>query len=137
MQKQLKELMTKREELRVKMDEMRSEYMKLGEDMALCIEADALPLSNAAPRKRTPAKPKAPNYEATAKRYEDFEPAESGCLCGCGEHVDEGTLFVRGHQHRLRSIALAFEAGKIARDKMSDDGYAHSVSQGWIVEAPQ
>ena len=135
MQKALNELIKARQGIREQRDELDAEYMQLGEQMAKLVEETGLPASKIAPKKRQSAgSSRQPNHESTAKKYEDFEPAASGCLCGCGEHVAEGAPFVRGHQHRLRSIALAFEAGKIEREKMSQAGYDYAVSKGWIVE---
>ena len=104
------------------------EMLDVLEGIAKCVEAD----TPKPPPKKRAKKPKQPDHDATAKRYADFEPATTGCLCGCGEDVDEWSSFVRGHQHKLRSIALAVEAEKLPVDKLSDAGQAHAVAQGWM-----
>ncbi len=61
-----------------------------------------------------------------------LSPEGLTCLCGCGEDVSEGASFVKGHQKRLRSIALAVNAEKLNALKMSSAGFQHAVSQGWV-----
>ena len=103
------------------------EMLEVLEGIAKCVEAD----TPKPPPKKRAKKPKQPDHDATAKRYADFEPAASGCLCGCGEDVD-GSSFVRGHQHKLRSIALAVAAGSLSPSKMSNEGQNHAINQSWI-----
>lgn len=106
----------------------------IGAEMLTVLEAIATyvaePGTKAAPKRRA-NKPQ-PDHDRVAKQYADFEPAATGCLCGCGEDAAPGAIFVKGHSPRLKSIALAVEAGKLDRDKVSDAGWSHAVTQGWV-----
>ena len=141
---ELKKLVAQRVELRARreladaqhaeaVDAIKSEELSILVAIADCV---AEPDSKQVPKKRgKPNVKRQPDFDKIAKQYEDFEPAASGCLCGCGEDVTEGTSFVRGHQHRLRSIAGAVEVGKLERYKLSVLGDAYAVKQGWVAAA--
>ena len=132
MSKAIKELISKREQLESSKSDIDIQIAEVDKEIASAtIKEYTSQISKQAPKKRQ-AKPRGFNHEATAARYEDFEPAETGCLCGCGEHVPEGSLFVKGHWRNLESIARAFEAGKLHREKMSQAGYNYAVTKGWI-----
>ena len=84
-----------------------------------------------APAKRATRKP---NHGNAAKKYADFEPAESGCLCGCGDDAPEGTSFIVGHHRRLFAIVGAVEAGLLDFDKIAPHSYEYLVASGRINE---
>lgn len=100
-------------------------------DIANCV---AEPDSKVAPKKRPKPNTRRPDHDKIAKQYADFEPAATGCLCGCGEDVDEHVSFVRGHQKRLQSIALAVEAGKMMHFRLSPGGKNYAILQGWMTD---
>jgi hypothetical protein len=142
MANELKALFEERAKLMARSDEVEGEYNLQRSDIdeqmrgvleriAVCVEEERC--SKSAPKKRTRPKSKEPDHDATAKRYAGFEPRSTGCLCGCGKDVDEGTNFVKGHQNRLRSIALAVAAGKLPADKMSTAGGDYANTQGWWI----
>lgn len=108
------------------------EMLTLLEAIATCVSE---PDSKQAPKKRAkPNTKRQPDFDKVAKKYADFEPAATGCLCGCGEHVADDLNFVRGHQNHLRSIAGAVEADKLSRFKMSAEGKHYAIAQGWVSE---
>ena len=141
MANELKTLITKRVELLAetelanaqheeRMSVLSAEMFEVLEGIADHVESDT---PKPAPKKRAnPKKPKQPDHDKVAKQYADFEPCPTGCLCGCGEDVAEGASFVRGHQHKLRSIALAVAAGKLSSNKLSDAGKAYAIAQEWM-----
>lgn len=102
------------------------------------LEAIADHVEGSAPKPAQKKRPKPntrrPDHDATAKRYADLEPCSTGCLCGCGEHVDDGVNFVKGHQKRLQSIALAVEAGKMMHFRLSPGGKNYAILQGWMTD---
>lgn len=127
------ELMAKRELADAQhaeaVDAIEKEMASTNEAIAACVSAPDVKLPS---KKRAAKNTRRPDHDAIAKKYADFEPAASGCLCGCGEHVAEGTNFVKGHQKRLQSIALAVEAGKLGPEKMSMPGLEYASGQGWV-----
>jgi len=140
---ELKKLVAQRVELMAKRELADAQHEEaveaIGKEMLTVLEAIATcvaePDSKAAPKKRATPNTRRPDHDATAKRYEGFSPDQTGCICGCGEHVDEHINFVKGHQKRLQSMALAVEAGKLERYKLSVTGDAHAVKQGWVAAA--
>lgn len=119
------------EEYRLKREDIDSDLLEVLEqiaDHAQASEASPKP----APKRRTKPKVKEPDHDAVAKKYDDFEPSASGCRCGCGEDVVPGSDFVRGHQNRLKSIALAVKAGALDSDKLSHAGNQYALAQGWV-----
>lgn len=105
------------------------EMLTLLEAIATCVSAPDVKLPS---KKRAAKNTRRPDHDAIAKKYADFEPAASGCLCGCGEDVDEHVNFVKGHQKRLQSIAMAVEAGKLGPEKMSMPGLEYASGQRWV-----
>lgn len=105
------------------------EMLAVLEGIAACVAETDVKLPS---KKRPKPNTRRPDHDGIAKKYSDFEPAASGCLCGCGEHVDDGVNFVKGHQKRLQSIALAVEAGKLSSFKMSAKGATYATHQGWV-----
>lgn len=75
------------------------------------------------PRKKAPPGGRKTNVERAAKEYADYEPAASGCLCGCGE--DCNGSFVRGHHHRLNAIVAAVDAGSLPFNTISPHAWYH------------
>lgn len=135
---ELKRLISQRVELLAKLELANAQHEEsvdaIDKDMSLVNEAIASCVSQTdikLPAKKR-AKSRQPNHDAVAKRYADFEPAASGCLCGCGEDVGQGGLFVNGHHKKLHSIALAVHAGKLSPDKLSDAGRAYAVKKKWM-----
>lgn len=108
---------------------------EIDKEMAATNEAIAAHAS--APDVKLPGKKRAakntrrPDHDKAAKKYADFEPAATGCICGCGDHVEDGVNFSKGHQNQLRSIAGAYDADKLSRDKMSDAGFEYALAQEW------
>ncbi len=138
---ELKRLVAKRVELMAKreladaqhaeaVEAIGKEMLEVLESIATCV---AEPDSKAAPKRRTKPNTRRPDHDKIAKLYADFEPAASGCLCGCGEHVADDANFVNGHSGRLKSIALAVAAGKLHADKLSVAGGDHANAQGWWI----
>ncbi len=141
MANELKALIAKRVELLARLElahaqhaeaieEIDTEMLSVLEDIATYVEAGQG--TKTAPKRRTKPKPKEPDHDATAKRYADFDPSPNGCLCGCGEDVNSGSNFVKGHQNRLRSIALAVAACKMSRTTMSNEGQNYAINMSWI-----
>ena len=142
MANELKALLTRRAELndeaRVEdgrhedtMQIIKAELHSVLDNIADCVEADT---PKPAPKRRgKPNVKRAPDHDKAAKKYADFEPAATGCICGCGEHVDDGVNFVKGHQNQLRSIAGAVQAGRLSEDHLNDAGKAYAIAQEWMV----
>ncbi len=117
-------------------DEYNAEISRIDADLLDTLEAIADHVEADTPKpakKRTKKSPPQPNHDKVAKDCADFEPAASGCLCGCGEHVADDVNFVRGHQKRLQSIARAVAAGKLPADKLSIAGGDYANAQGWWI----
>lgn len=135
MSRAIKELIKRRGEVVARKAELDEEIAGIESEIAkVTIEEHEKASSGQAPRKRAPRNQRQFDHEKTRRDFEDFTPAESGCLCGCGEETEPGQLFVKGHWKRLERIARGFEAGIVEKEKMSEAGYKHAVSKGWIVE---
>lgn len=141
MANELKALLTRQAELLAQVDEAEGKYnverANIDEELRDVLERIAVCAAEGldakpTPKRRTKKAPPQPDHDKVAKHYVDFDPAASGCLCGCGKHVDEGTNFIRNHDKKLKSIALAVDAGKLSANKMSDAGRTYAMNQGWI-----
>ncbi len=128
---ELKQLIEKRREIRAKQRSLDLDFDDIGKRMAeIAEESDVA--SRQPAKKKAAKKSREPNHDAVAKRYADLVPCPTGCLCGCGEDVGQGGVFVKGHQQQLKSIALAVEADKLPVNKLSDAGLAHAEDKGWV-----
>jgi hypothetical protein len=142
MANELKKLVAQRIEIMARQELAEAQHAEvldaIGRDMTATNEAIAIcvsaPTIKPTPKRRATKNTRRPDHDAIAKKYADFDPAASGCLCGCGEHVAEGTNFVKGHHKSLESIARAAHAGKMSPDKMSLPGFKYAVSKEWIAE---
>ena len=91
-------------------------------------EEAALPRQDAPKRKQGGQRTKPqPNHEKAAKKYDGYEPALSGCACGCGEQPGSGD-FVIGHQRRLSSIVGAVNAGLLDFSAIPRQAYARVIA---------
>lgn len=115
-------------EIKAKIAELEAEATGLAVAVAEEAARDKAPLRRArATGEAAPKRRRGPDPEKAAKKYGDYEPAQSGCLCGCGEEPATGNAFVKGCARKFTAIIAAIGAEKLSVEKLGQHAWAHIV----------